>query len=278
MRECRRTSIGVIVGTGVKQFLQEIKSMPAEELTVDTRYGEAHLVCLKWQRENTNDIVEVFILPRHGHLHEVPPHMINYKANITALKRVGVDGIISTAAVGALHDGLNIGDILVPDQLIDWTKQRPLTFFEHASSAPVHVDMTQPFCERLRKLLITASTKARVKAVNGGCYVCTDGPRYETAAEVKALRLLGGDVVGMTVATEAILAREACICYAPLCVVTNYAAGIKSARLSHSEVTEAMKQASGNLSLLISVAVDLYVVEDCACKHSLDEYGVEPPL
>ncbi|MFA4015756.1 MAG: hypothetical protein RUDDFDWM_000849 [Candidatus Fervidibacterota bacterium] len=278
MRECHKTSIGIIVGTGTKQFLQQMKPAPSEELTINTRYGEVRLICLRWQRENTKDIVDVFILPRHGYRHEVPPHMINYKANIAALKRVCVDGIIATAAVGALHDNLKIGDILIPDQLIDWTRQRPLTFFEHDSSALVHVDMTQPYCERLRKLLLTASVKAKVKAVDGGCYVCTDGPRYETAAEVKALKLLGGDVVGMTVATEATLAREACTCYTALCVVTNYAAGVGGAHPSHSEVAEVMKQASNNLSLLISTAVDLYVVEDCICKHSLDEYGIEPPV
>lgn len=272
--------VGVIIGTGAESLAAQLQAGQYEisKLKVNTRYGDSALLQLNRQRsEQYGDEVEVYILLRHGFGHRLPPHLINYKANIAALKRLNVDGVIATAAVGALHDSLSVGGLIVPDQLVDWTRQRPLTFFDECNAA-VHVDMTKPFCERLRQLLLTSAKHVGIDVKDGGCYFCTDGPRYETAAEVKVMRMLNGDVVGMTASTEAILAREASLCYSLICIVTNYAAGVLDSRPSHHEVEAAMQMASAKLLQLLAAAIELYEGKDCTCKHSLDGYDVRLPL
>ncbi|MCS7252442.1 MAG: MTAP family purine nucleoside phosphorylase [Armatimonadota bacterium] len=277
--ECVPFRVGIIVGTGIEDLAKQFQAAMhgLSDVAISTRYGEVKLLQAKCKRSSYDGEIEVFILPRHGLGCHLPPHLINYKANIAAMKRLQVDGIIATAAVGALHSELSIGKIVIPDQLIDWTKQRPLTFFDECAVA-VHVDVTQPYCERLRKLLLASAEHAGVSAIDTGCYICADGPRYETAAEVKAMRILGGDIVGMTAATEAILAREAEVCYALVCVVTNYAAGVLGARPSHSEVVEVMRQANTKLMNIIATSIERYKCYDCPCKHSLDGYGVKAPV
>lgn len=271
--------IGIITGTGVEDIQEQLQIAPHDtnSVTVSTRYGDVKLLKMKCARPRCGDEVEIFILPRHGFGCHLLPHMINYRANIAAMKRLQVDGIIATAAVGALHDELSVGEIVIPDQLVDWTRQRPLTFFNECDAA-VHVDMTQPYCERLRKLLLNAAQSIGVDVKDGGCYFCTDGPRYETAAEVKAMRMLGGDIVGMTAATEATLAREVETCYALICVVTNYAAGVLNAHPSHIEVVEVMRQATDKLLCLVTAAIERYSQSDCPCKHSLNGYGAKAPI
>ncbi|MFA4029824.1 MAG: hypothetical protein GDYSWBUE_001133 [Candidatus Fervidibacterota bacterium] len=271
--------IGIITGTGVDELPWQFRNALCEvkEVAMGTRYGDVKLLRAQYRRPRSGDEVEIFILPRHGFGHHLPPHLINYRANIAAMRLLQVDGIIATAAVGALHDGLSIGEIVIPDQFVDWTRQRPFTFFDECAAA-VHVDMTQPYCERLRKLIINAAECVGISVRDGGCYFCTDGPRYETAAEVKAMRILGGDVVGMTAATEATLAREAETCYALVCVVTNYAAGVLDAHPSHSEVVEVMKRAADRLFPVVAAAIERYESSDCQCKHSLNGYGMKAPV
>jgi Purine nucleoside phosphorylase len=206
--------------------------------------------------------MEFVFLPRHGEGHTCPPHMVNYRANIMALKQAGVESIIAVASVGSLRAHIRPGDFVLLDQFIDFTKSRTSTFFD--GSEVVHVDMTEPFCESLRKCVLAAKPSGQ-KVHERGTYVCSDGPRFETAAEIKAYSAMGGDVVGMTVVPEVVLARELGMCYAGIAAVTNYAAGI-SKKVSHEEVLEAMKKIQGVLAnYVVDCLAHVPVEKKCAC-------------
>lgn len=278
----QRIRIGIITGTGIT--LEADAMSPAiqhiERIAVQTRYGVASITKVIWCNDNiANGVKELILLPRHGKEHSIPAHCINYKANIAAMKRMGVIAIFGTAAVGGLKPHLSPGDIVLPDQFVDWTVRRPLSFFDELGSPLVHIDMSQPYCITLRRLLRTAAQELRIPVRDGACYFCADGPRYETAAEVRMMAQLGGDIVGMTSATEAVLAREAEICYATIAVVTNLGAGIASCPLSHAEVEAQMHQTATHVARLLMRAVELYDGADCFCRHALDSYpDVEVPL
>lgn len=168
---------------------------------------------------------EVVFLARHGYGHTIAPHEINYRANIWALKEIGVEGVIAVATVGGIRSEYGPGTLVLPDQIIDYTHSRQSTFFSGAGGAVVHVDFTQPYSARLRTLLLAASRQCGEPVQDGGVYACTQGPRLETAAEIERIARDGGDLVGMTGMPEAALAREAELDYATLCVVVNHAAG-----------------------------------------------------
>lgn len=168
--------------------------------------------------------VSVVFLARHGYGHTIPPHQVNYRANLWLLKEQGVRQIVSVASVGGIRADLGPGKIVVPMQIIDYTWGRPGTFFEGA--APVrHIDFTEPYSRALRKRLIAAANACGEAIEDGGVYAATQGPRLETAAEVDRLERDGADMIGMTGMPEAALARELELDYAALAVVVNHAAG-----------------------------------------------------
>ena len=167
----------------------------------------------------------VVFLARHGYGHTIPPHLVNYRANIWALKQAKVTGIISVASVGSIRADLGPGSLVVPDQIIDYTWGRKSTFFEGGDTPVKHVDFTHPYDEELRRKLIAAAGLAGEVALDGGVYAATQGPRLETAAEINRFERDGADVVGMTGMPEAVLARELDVPYAALNVVVNHAAG-----------------------------------------------------
>ncbi|MFP4154349.1 MAG: S-methyl-5'-thioinosine phosphorylase [Halothiobacillaceae bacterium] len=169
--------------------------------------------------------VDVVFLPRHGYSHRIPPHMINYRANIWALRELGVEAILAVAAVGGITGRMAPGVLCVPDQIIDYTWGRSSTFFDHDLESVTHVDFSFPYDARLRAAYLSACQAAGVEAIDGGTYGATQGPRLETAAEIRRLEQDGCDVVGMTGMPEAVLARELGIAYASLNVVANRAAG-----------------------------------------------------
>jgi len=164
-------------------------------------------------------------LPRHGSQHTIPPHKINYRANIWALKDYGVDTIIAFAAVGAIDDNLIPGAIVIPDQLIDYTWGREHTFYDGTSESVQHVEFDTPYSAVTRRQLIQAAKKAELSAITEGTYAVTQGPRFETPAEIVKLERDGATIVGMTGMPEAILARELQIDYACVAIVVNPAAG-----------------------------------------------------
>lgn len=258
--------IAIIGGTGVcdATMLDTVR-----ERQMDTFYGKIHYI------QGTYKGKDVIFLPRHGKLHSIPPHLINYRANILGLKRLGVTAILSTTAVGSLNREFKPNEFVLPDQFIDFTKNRHTSFFDGGANGVVHVDMTEPYCYSLRSAVITASQILSGYTVHsGGVYVCTEGPRFETPAEIKMYEKLGGDLVGMTNVPEVCLAREAEMCYATVSMVTNFAAGISPAALTHSEVVECMEQNSQRLRELLMKTVEIYDSDmDCECRHALREYG-----
>ncbi|MDJ0862883.1 MAG: S-methyl-5'-thioinosine phosphorylase [Gammaproteobacteria bacterium] len=178
----------------------------------------------------------VLFLPRHGVAGNIPPHQVNYRANVWALREVGTRQIIAVNAVGGIQADLVPGTLLIPDQLIDYTHSRRNTFFEDELEHVVHVDFTEPYCPTLREVLIAAAREAGLAAVERGTYGVTQGPRLETSAEVDRLERDGCQVVGMTGMPEAVLARELDLCYAACVVVANAAAGRGAGAISMAEI------------------------------------------
>lgn len=221
----------IIGGTGVydPQLLEDL-----QEKTVETPYGEITVQTGRYQGH------EIAFMPRHGKGHSVPPHKINYRANIWGLKALGVQRILATAAVGSLNPDMEPGHFVFVDQFLDFTKGRVGTFFDGDPYGVVHIDMTEPYCPRIRDVLVRVAQKLDLTAHSQGVYVCVEGPRFETPAEIRAYRMLGADVAGMTNVPEVVLAREAGMCYAAMAMVTNMAAGISKTPLTHEEVLEVM--------------------------------------
>jgi len=166
---------------------------------------------------------EVVFLARHGYGHTIAPHEINYRANIWALKELGVRGVFSVAAVGGIREDFNPGTLVIPDQIIDYTHSRKSTFFD--GPGITHIDFTKPYSDTLRQQLIRAARGCNESVVDGGVYACTQGPRLETAAEINRIARDGGELVGMTGMPETSLAREAQLEYAALAIIVNHAAG-----------------------------------------------------
>lgn len=168
---------------------------------------------------------EVLFLARHGPGHTIPPHRINYRANMHALKDSGATAIVAVATVGGISAGLKSGDLMVPDQIIDYTWGRESTYHDGADAGVIHVDFTQPYAMSVRSAILSAAQYVEIPLLDGGVYAATQGPRLETAAEIDRLERDGADVVGMTGMPEAVLARELGIAYGTLAVVVNPAAG-----------------------------------------------------
>jgi len=178
----------------------------------------------------------VVFIARHGHGHTIPPHKINYQANIWALKSLGVEQIIAVAAVGGITEKMAPKTIVIPDQLIDYTYGREHTFFSDDFSPDRHIDFTHPYNSRLREAMISVSDAVECEVVDGGVYGATQGPRLETAAEINKLERDGCDIVGMTGMPEAALARELDMDYATCAVVANWGAGRSAENITMQEI------------------------------------------
>ena len=258
MQQSDKIELAVIGGTGVYQadMLED-----SEWKEIQTRYGTASVLVGKLADR------PVAFLTRHGKGHSIPPHLINFRANIMALKQLGVKRVIATAAVGSLNEKMKPLDFVLADQFLDFTKSRVSTFFEGDESGVVHLDVTDPYCGDLRRFIAAQAKELGMTAHQGGCYVTTEGPRFETPAEIRMFKQLGGDLAGMTSVPEVVLAKEAGMCYANISMVTNFAAGISKTALSHAEVLEAMEVISGNISkLIMTILAKLPVESDCNCK------------
>lgn len=257
--------VAIIGGTGI--HYDEIFT-DIEDMTIKNTYGEVSL------KSVTYDSKRLIFLERHGKGHSLAPHEVNYKANIMALYELGVERIIATAAVGAVNPLCSVSSFILIDDFIDFTKQRSSTFFENTQEGIVHVDMSEPYCRELRNIITKAGSKTNISVRDGGTYICTEGPRFETRAEIKSFSVLGADVVGMTNVPEVVLAREKGICYSAIAMVTNYAAGISRIPLTHREVIENMNQMSNNLKILLLASIDIIPANrECQCKHSTIEKG-----
>ncbi len=184
------------------------------------------------------DGIEVIFQPRHGAGHTIPPHAVNYRANIWGLRELGVDKVIGMAAVGGITDEMCPGTICVPDQVIDYTYSRKQTFFDDDQSPVTHIDFTEPYCGELRQALLKAGEVSNINVMDRGTYGATQGPRLESAAEIRRMENDGCDVVGMTGMPEAALAKELGLCYACCAVIVNWAAGKSDGPIKMEEIDQ----------------------------------------
>jgi 5'-methylthioadenosine phosphorylase len=207
----------IIGGTGV----YKITGTPLEPKTVETPWGQAEVFLGQGEAE------DLVFLPRHGPGHQIPPHRINFRANIKALEQLGVQRVLATYAVGSLHLNIPPCSLVALDQFIDFSFRGEGTFFDGGRSGVAHTDMTEPYCPGLRERVLAVAAGRGLEMLPSGTYVCCNGPRFETAAEVRMLAQLGGDVVSMTGVPEVSLARELGLHYAAVALCINWGAGLK---------------------------------------------------
>ncbi len=236
--------LALIAGTGIEAWPWQ----GARPYVVPTPYGD---VSLQVARFAGQDLV---VMARHGAGHSVPPHRVNSRGMIWALKSLGVTKVVASSAVGAVDPSLHPGDLRVIDDLLDFTRQRPLTFFD-APGQVRHVDMTAAYCPTLSGLLKRATGQPETMAPL--VYAAMEGPRFETPAEIRALAKLGAHVVGMTQSPEVTLAREAGLCYAAVAVITNPAAGLSTEAVEEAAIYAVLAKALGRFQQSFSDFLDL---------------------
>jgi 5'-methylthioinosine phosphorylase len=224
--------LGVIGGSGLDQF--EGLEITHREV-MSTPYGDPSGPLVLGQFKGQ----EVIFLPRHGPGHAIPPHLINYRANLWALREIGASHVIGMAAVGGITPAMGPGVLCIPDDVIDYTWSRQHTIFERDQVE--HVDFTEPYCEDLRQVLLKAAADAGIAVVAGGTYGATQGPRLESRAEIARLERDGCDLVGMSGMPEASLARELGLCYACCAMVVNWAAGKAEGPISMEEINRNLR-------------------------------------
>ncbi|WP_101759608.1 S-methyl-5'-thioinosine phosphorylase [Oceanicoccus sp. KOV_DT_Chl] len=233
--------LAIIGGTGLNDFQQG--ATVGERLTP---YGETSAAIIQTQL-NGRDVV---FLARHGSPHRIPPHKVNYRANLWALKQLGVDRVLAVNAVGGIHPSMPAGAIVIPDQLVDYSYDREHTFFDGVAigdqaAALEHVDFSYPYSASLRQALLSAAEHIGLAVSDKAVYAVTQGPRLETAAEINRLERDGCDIVGMTAMPEAVLARELGIDYASICLVVNPAAGRSSTLITMDDIHRVIASGMG---------------------------------
>jgi 5'-methylthioadenosine phosphorylase len=250
--------IAVIGGTGSWS-----NNLTGTKIRVGTPYGPSPTLTIA--KIGDKDVV---FLPRHGTQHTIPPHRINNRANIFALHHIGIERIFATNTVGAVNPKIIPSNLVIPSDFIDFTKSQPVTFYDEG---PVtHIDVTSIYCPELRTI-IADSVETQGKTVwNNAVYGCTEGPRYESPAEIRMLRASGCDIVGMTGVPEAILAHELEMCYATICFVSNRAAGMQE-KISTEEVIQNTKLFESSLRKIINHSIsNIPRKRSCTCANTLE--------
>ena len=254
--------IGIFGGTGIYDsgLLKDSK-----EISIDTPYGK------------TSDSItvgefngkKVAFMPRHGKKHTIPPHLINFRANIWAFKELGVKRIIAPSAVGSLKEEFEPGNLALPSQFIDFTKSRKGTFSEDGKV--IHISVADPFCPELQKVILNVTKIQGIKIHQDCTYVCIEGPRFSTKAESKFFRTTGADIIGMTLVPECQLAREAQICYVSISTVTDYDVWAEKP-VTAKEVMETLsKNVEATKTVLSKLIDEIPDTKSCSCEKALEE-------
>ena len=236
--------LGLIGGTGLDHWGAAVRSHD-----IASTFGRPSAALAEYR---VGDL-QIFFLPRHGKQHEIPPHAVNYQANIDAFRQLQVEGIIAVNAVGGISSDNQPGTLAIPDQLIDYTWGRAHTFSMTAADALQHIEFAGPFEGHMRSKLLKAAAMADVDVNDGGCIGVTQGPRLETAAEIRRFERDGCDLVGMTSMPEAALAREMGLDYASLCINANCAAGLEDEPVSMEAIEATLKDAMVKVRNLLAV-------------------------
>ncbi len=242
------TTLAIIGGTGLTQ-LSDLVVIKREK--IDTPYGAPSADFVTGELNGK----AVVFLARHGNPHTIAPHKINYRANIWGLKQLGVEKIIAVAAVGGITNHMAPAHIAIPDQIIDYSYDRKHTFFDDEKHPLTHIDFSYPYNQALRVGLITAAAEVNINVSPIGTYGCTQGPRLETAAEIKRMEQDGCDLVGMTGMPEAALAKELGINYAALSVIANWGAGKSEGEISMAEIEENLHVGMANVAKILKAFI-----------------------
>jgi len=254
--------IGIFGGTGIYDsgLLKDSK-----EVTIDTPYGK------------TSDVItigefngrQIAFMPRHGKKHTIPPHLINFRANIWAFKELGIKRIIAPSAVGSLKEEFEPGHFALPSQFIDFTKSREGTFSE--DGRVIHISVADPFCPELQNVIVDVAKNQEIQIHKDCTYVCIEGPRFSTKAESKFFRTIGADIIGMTLVPECQLAREAQICYVSMSTVTDYDVWAEKP-VTAKEVMETLAKNVKMTKKLLTLVIDqIPETKSCSCERALEE-------
>ena len=257
----KQVKIGLIGGTGFYEFFER----ESKEVEVSTKFG------LPSDKIIIGNLFgkRIAFLPRHGKKHQLPPHKIPYKANIAALRKLGVERIIAPAAVGSLRPKIKPGHFVICDQFIDYTKRREDTFFDGPKVA--HIEMAYPYCSEMRKIAILQAKKLKLQAWPKGTVVVIEGPRFSTLADSLRFSKMGADLVNMTQYPEVVLASELGICYLNISLVTDYDVGVyakgKARPVSIEEVLTNFKKNTARLKKFVSAIIkNLPEKRGCNCQ------------
>ena len=258
-----QAEIGIFGGTGIYDsgLLSE-----SREVTIDTPFGE------------TSDSItvglykgrKVAFMPRHGKKHTIPPHLINFRANIWAFKEMGIKRIIAPSAVGSLKEELRPGDFVIPSQFIDFTKSRKYTLFEQGKV--IHISVADPFCSELQNATYDSAKKINLHLHRDATYVCIEGPRFSTRAESKFYKdVIGADIIGMTLVPECQLAREAQMCYVSISTVTDYDVWSEKP-VTAKEVIETLSKNVQTTKKMLSILLECIPEKrSCSCAKALED-------
>ncbi|MCL6472802.1 MAG: S-methyl-5'-thioadenosine phosphorylase [Firmicutes bacterium] len=260
----KKADIGIFGGSGFYSFIEHI-----EEISVDTPYGPPSSKVAIGEVSGK----KVAFLPRHGRDHEYPPHMINYRANIWAMKSLGVEQIIGPCASGSLQPEIRPGTFVFCDQFVDRTSGRKDTFYD--GPVTTHVSAADPYCAAMREVAYKTAKELDIPAVNGGTVVVIQGPRFSTRSESKWFSSMGWEVINMTQYPEAYLARELEMCYLNVSLITDYDVGLEGvpeiAPVSHEEVVKVFMQNNEKLKdFLLALIPKIPEVRDCSCYRALE--------
>jgi len=254
--------IGIFGGTGI--YDSGLLENP-QEINIETPYG----------KPSDTITVGVFngrkiaFLPRHGRKHTIPPHMINFRANIWAFKELGVTRIIAPSAVGSLKEELEPGHFVLPSQFLDFTKSRKGSFSE--DGRVIHISVADPFCPELQSSILKVTNNQNVQIHKNCTYVCIEGPRFSTKAESKFFRSMRADIIGMTLVPECQLAREAQMCYASISTVTDYDVWADKP-VTAKEVLETLsKNVERTKKILVELIEKIPKTRTCSCAKALEE-------
>lgn len=251
----RSSPVAVISGSGASLQMPGLES--SEKIDLNTPYGKTSSPIYRARIAGC----ETYVLFRHGAVHKIPPHKINYRANIWALAELGCDVAVSIATVGGIRSDLKPGDLVLPDQVVDYTWGRETTFYDGDDGKVGHLEIAAPYCAQLRELIVRAGEISGIDIVDGGAYAVTQGPRFETAAEIDRIEKDGGSIVGMTGMPETALAAEKRICYACVALIVNQAAGRGDQAVDMVEIRQSWKVGYQRISALLGQSIELLSAE-----------------
>ena len=241
------TTLALVGGTGLTEMKEDVPS-----LAIDTPYGPPSAQI----RIVESEPLRLLFLPRHGNPHRFPPHAVNYRANMWALREAGADHVLAVSAVGGICEPYAPGTLAAPDQLIDYSWGRKHTYHDSEEVPLVHVDFTRPYEGKLRRTLLQSAADCSLDVVDGGCIGVFQGPRLESAAEVERARRDGCHMAGMTSLPEAGLARELGLDYAGIAVISNWGAGVRGESISEDDIAETLREPMSKVRILLRAVIE----------------------